>query len=86
MEPTGYGAAPKRAAILAAARELFLSDGFDRSSVDAVAARAGVSKRTGDDYFGDTATLLRAVVDAVGESMIGTISTSSPAISCAICA
>ncbi|MGJ5832150.1 TetR/AcrR family transcriptional regulator [Streptomyces ossamyceticus] len=67
------GSTPKRAAILTAARELFLSDGFDRSSVDAVAARAGVSKRTVYDYFGDKRTLLQAVVDAVGQSLITTI-------------
>ncbi|MFH8484074.1 TetR/AcrR family transcriptional regulator [Streptomyces longisporoflavus] len=67
------GSAQKRAAILAAARELFLADGFDRTSVDAVAARAEVSKRTVYDYFGDKRTLLQAVVDAVGESMITTI-------------
>ncbi|WP_055712496.1 TetR/AcrR family transcriptional regulator [Streptomyces torulosus] len=67
------GSTPKRAAILTAARELFLADGFDRSSVDAVAARAGVSKRTVYDYFGDKRTLLQAVVDAVGQSLITTI-------------
>ncbi|MEU6474396.1 TetR/AcrR family transcriptional regulator [Streptomyces massasporeus] len=67
------GSTQKRAAILTAARELFLSDGFDRTSVDAVAARAGVSKRTVYDYFGDKQTLLQAVVDGVGESLVGTI-------------
>ncbi|MFF4713494.1 TetR/AcrR family transcriptional regulator [Streptomyces eurythermus] len=67
------GSAQKRAAILSAARELFLSDGFDRTSVDAVAARAKVSKRTVYDYFGDKRTLLQAVVDAIGQSMISII-------------
>ena len=67
------GSTQKRAAILTAARELFLSDGFDRTSVDAVAARAGVSKRTVYDYFGDKQTLLQAVVDGVGLSLITTI-------------
>ncbi|MFD5745823.1 TetR/AcrR family transcriptional regulator [Streptomyces sp. NPDC127033] len=67
------GSTPKRAAILSAAQELFLTDGFDRTSVDAVAARAEVSKRTVYDYFGDKRTLLRAVVDAVGQSLITTI-------------
>ncbi|MCX2734223.1 TetR/AcrR family transcriptional regulator [Saccharopolyspora sp. NFXS83] len=67
------GSARKRAAILSAARELFLADGFDRSSVDAVAAKAEVSKRTVYDYFGDKRTLLQAVVDAVGASLITTI-------------
>lgn len=67
------GSAQKRAAILSAARELFLTGGFDRSSVDAVAARAEVSKRTVYDYFGDKQTLLRAVVDSIGQSLITTI-------------
>ncbi|MGW6731510.1 TetR/AcrR family transcriptional regulator [Streptomyces sp. NPDC055013] len=67
------GSTPKRAAILSAAQELFLADGFDRSSVDAVAARAEVSKRTVYDYFGDKQTLLKAVVDAVGQSLVATI-------------
>ncbi|QQC87452.1 TetR/AcrR family transcriptional regulator [Streptomyces alfalfae] len=67
------GSSRKRAAILTAARELFLADGFDRSSVDAIAARAEVSKRTVYDYFGDKQTLLQAVVDDVGQSLIATI-------------
>ncbi|NEB02157.1 TetR/AcrR family transcriptional regulator [Streptomyces sp. SID13726] len=72
-KPLREGATPKRAAILTAARELFLADGFDRSSVDAVAARAGVSKRTVYDYFGDKQTLLQAVVDDVGHSLVTTV-------------
>lgn len=67
------GSTKKRAAILSAARDLFLADGFDRTSVDAVAARAEVSKRTVYDYFGDKQTLLQAVVDGVGQSLITTI-------------
>ncbi|MFF8731660.1 TetR/AcrR family transcriptional regulator [Streptomyces sp. NPDC015171] len=73
MKTLREGSAPKRAAILTAARELFLADGFDRSSVDAVAARAEVSKRTVYDYFGDKRTLLQAVVDSIGQSLIATI-------------
>ena len=67
------GSTQKRAAILTAARELFVTDGFDRSSVDAVAARAGVSKRTVYDYFGDKQTLLQSVFDGVGQSLLSTI-------------
>lgn len=67
------GSAHKRAAILAAARELFLSDGFDRTSVDAIAASAEVSKRTVYDYFGDKQTLLIAVVTSAGESLVASI-------------
>jgi TetR/AcrR family transcriptional regulator, mexJK operon transcriptional repressor len=67
------GSAEKRAAILTAARGLFLSDGFDRSSVDAVAARAGVSKRTVYDYFGDKQSLLHAVVAGISDSLVDAV-------------
>ncbi|MFG1602480.1 TetR/AcrR family transcriptional regulator [Actinoplanes sp. NPDC049265] len=67
------GSAQKRAAILTAARDLFLSDGFDRTSVDAVSARAGVSKRTVYDYFGDKQTLLQAVVGDISGSLIDAV-------------
>ncbi|SDT27793.1 TetR/AcrR family transcriptional regulator [Microlunatus soli] len=67
------GSAEKRSAILSAARGMFVADGFDRSSVDAIAARAGVSKRTLYDYFGDKETLLQAVFEGVGQSLLGTI-------------
>lgn len=67
------GSALKRAAILLAARELFLADGFDRTSVDAIAASAVVSKRTVYDYFGDKQTLLLAVVTNVGEALVHAI-------------
>ncbi|GAB2919016.1 TetR/AcrR family transcriptional regulator [Nonomuraea fastidiosa] len=67
------GSPHKRAAILSAARELFLTDGFDRSSIGAIAAKAGVSTRTVYDYFGDKRTLLRAVVEAIGQSLITAI-------------
>ena len=67
------GSAGKRTAILSAARELFLTGGFDRTSVDAVAARATVSKRTVYDNFGDKQTLLRAVVADIADSLVGGI-------------
>jgi TetR/AcrR family transcriptional repressor of mexJK operon len=43
---------------------LFQRDGFARTSVDAVAAEAGVSKRTVYDYYGDKARLFTEVVQA----------------------
>jgi TetR/AcrR family transcriptional regulator, mexJK operon transcriptional repressor len=45
--------ASKHAAIERAAMTLFLRDGYDRTSVDAIAAEAGVSKRTVYSHFGD---------------------------------
>ncbi|UCN16367.1 TetR/AcrR family transcriptional regulator [Cellulomonas iranensis] len=65
--PVRAGQAHKRAAILAAARELFVQHGVDRTSMDAVAARAGVSKRTVYDYYGDKRRLLLGVVEEAGE-------------------
>lgn len=64
------GSADKRAKIISAARDLFLTEGFDRSSVDAVAAKAGVSKRTVYDYYGDKQSLLVAVVEETGSSVL----------------
>lgn len=72
-KPLRTGSRQKRSAILRAARELFVADGFDRTSVDAVAARARVSKRTVYDYFGDKQSLLEAVFDQLGTSLLATI-------------
>jgi TetR/AcrR family transcriptional repressor of mexJK operon len=64
------GQPAKRAAILAAARDLFLRDGFERTSMDAVAAQANVSKRTVYDYYGDKERLQVEVIDDAGESLL----------------
>ncbi|GHE92884.1 TetR/AcrR family transcriptional regulator [Streptomyces fumanus] len=66
------GSSEKRAAILAAARDLFVRQGVDRVSMDAVAARAGVSKRTVYDYFGDKRRLFLAILTAASDSMLAT--------------
>ena len=52
----------KRAAIESAALALFLRDGYARTSVDAVAREAGVSKRTVYDYYGDKQRLFLDVI------------------------
>lgn len=70
------GSPAKRAAILAAARDLFLRDGVHRVSMDAVAAAAGVSKRTVYDYFGDKQRLVLGVVEEAGESLLRSIGAS----------
>jgi TetR/AcrR family transcriptional repressor of mexJK operon len=64
------GQAHKRESILAAARDLFVQSGVDRTSMDAVAARASVSKRTVYDYYGDKHGLLIGVVENAGESAL----------------
>jgi TetR/AcrR family transcriptional regulator, mexJK operon transcriptional repressor len=56
------GSEQKKAAIVLAARELFLRDGFERTSVDAIADLAGVSKRTIYNHYEDKRTLFLAVI------------------------
>jgi len=51
----------RRAAVLAAARELFLLDGFAATTVTAVAERAGVSQETVYKNFGNKPGLVRAL-------------------------
>lgn len=54
----------KRAAILAAAKRMFVSDGFERVSMDQIAAEAGVSKLTVYSHFGDKESLFAEAVRA----------------------
>jgi TetR/AcrR family transcriptional regulator of autoinduction and epiphytic fitness len=52
----------KRESIVAAATQAFLTLGYGAASVDAISARAGVSKRTLYNYFPAKRDLFRAVV------------------------
>jgi TetR/AcrR family transcriptional repressor of mexJK operon len=54
----------KRQAILTAAKELFVRNGYTSTSMDAVAAEAGVSKLTVYSHFTDKETLFSAAVVA----------------------
>lgn len=63
----------KRLAILVAAESLFLEGGYDRTSADGIAARAGVSKRTVYDHFGDKERLHASVVDRVTSELLGAV-------------
>ena len=54
----------KRAAILAAAKALFIRNAFAGTSMDAIAADAGVSKLTVYSHFGDKDNLFREVIRA----------------------
>jgi AcrR family transcriptional regulator len=58
-----------RAAVLAAAEELFVARGYDGTSIAAVAAEAGVSAQTVYETFGNKPGLLR---DAVRVATMGT--------------
>jgi TetR/AcrR family transcriptional regulator, mexJK operon transcriptional repressor len=54
----------KRAAILEAAKRLFVAQGFEGSSMDQIAAAAGVSKLTVYSHFGDKESLFAEAVRA----------------------
>lgn len=60
----------KRAAILDAAKRLFLSRGFAATSMDTVAAEAGVSKLTVYNHFRDKDTLFLEAVKAKCEEQM----------------
>lgn len=58
-----------RAAILAGARRLFLDGGFERTSMDAVAAATGVSKMTLYRHFRSKEALFAGVVGEMCDSI-----------------
>ncbi|MDH0734154.1 TetR/AcrR family transcriptional regulator [Pseudomonas sichuanensis] len=60
----------KREAILQAAKSLFLSLGYANTSMDAVAAAAGVSKLTVYSHFTDKQTLFGAAVMATCQAQL----------------
>lgn len=73
LKPAGPGRPKdmeKRAAILAAAKRLFIVHGFEGTSMDAVAADAGVSKLTVYSHFGDKDSLFREAVRARCREML----------------
>lgn len=61
---TVRGRIDKRAAILAAAAEVFGREGYGQASVDVIAAEAGVAKPTVYNHFGDKETLFREAIAA----------------------
>ena len=63
----------KREAILEAAKRLFLSNGYASTSMDAVAAEAGVSKLTVYSHFNDKETLFSSAVMAKCEEQLPTL-------------
>lgn len=60
----------KRRRIVAAATSLFNRYGFKRTSVEQLAAEAGVAKPTIYAYFDDKEAIFRAVVEAVCDEMV----------------
>src|ERR1700739_170347 len=67
------GSGPKGEVISAAALRLFLRDGYERTSVDAIAAEAGVSKRTIYNRYGDKENLFLSVLRETYAAMMATL-------------
>src|ERR1700684_2412064 len=76
IKAAGRGGRPSRAdalrlrgRILEVATELFLAQGYGSTTIEAVAARAGISKRTLYHRFDDKAALFTAVVHQIIEQI-----------------
>lgn len=89
QKPTEHGAAeaPRRgrprdparvARILEAARGHFYAHGFDRASVDAIAADAGVSKMTVYSHFHSKEGLFEAVIHARTDGVVAARAALAP--------
>ena len=63
----------KHEAIARAALTLFASDGYERTSVSAIAEEAGVSKRTVYSHYGDKESLFLCVVRDTYDRMLARI-------------
>jgi len=61
--------------ILSAAKDVFLETGYERASMDTVAARAGTSKRSLYAHFESKDQLFLAVLDLVREKYLGRLKT-----------
>ncbi len=68
----------KRDAILAAAKALFLRNGYEGSSMDAIAAEARVSKLTVYSHFTDKETLFVTAVKSKSEEQLPPLYFSPP--------
>ncbi|MEM6413051.1 MAG: TetR/AcrR family transcriptional regulator [Pseudomonadota bacterium] len=61
--PSAYAISDKERAIINAAREIFLENGFDGASMDTIAITAGVSKRTVYNRFQSKEKLFAATIE-----------------------
>ncbi|WP_434529468.1 TetR/AcrR family transcriptional regulator [Vibrio sp. K4] len=61
----------KRRAILEAAKENFLSEGYVLANMDKISAQAGMTKQTVYRYFPSKAALFEATLRQIGEDMDG---------------
>ncbi|MGE0386526.1 MAG: TetR/AcrR family transcriptional regulator [Gammaproteobacteria bacterium] len=67
----------KRAAVMQAAGRLFLEQGFERATMDAIAAEAGVSKLTVYSHFENKEALFSALVAHKCEACFGGVAFES---------
>lgn len=65
FEPQSARGRARLARMIEAATELFLRDGYDQTSIDAILVRSGGSKATLYAYFPTKEDLFRAVIDGV---------------------
>ena len=71
--------------ILDAAYELFYKEGFAQTSIDAVAAAAGITKRTLYYHFDSKQSLVEAVLGVQHEMMLARIERWAKRVSSASC-
>ncbi len=68
MSKTQQNAEQKRQAIVLAAKDLFLAQGYGLTSMDTLAQTAGVTKQTVYRYYPSKETLFAAVMQAIRQS------------------
>jgi AcrR family transcriptional regulator len=71
-KPRGQGAS-RRGEILNAAKRLFLTDGFERTTIRKIAAAVGVSPAALYLYFPDKDAILRAIAESTFEALLAAL-------------
>lgn len=69
----------RRDSVLESARELFVEQGIDRTSVDSIARRAGVAKGTVYLYFSSKDEIIRALEQEFNERVVSRVRAASEA-------
>lgn len=71
--PLAANAHETRLRIMDAARSVFSERGYDGTTFQAIAARAGLSRPTINHYFSSKRGLYREVLDATNEAILGPV-------------
>jgi AcrR family transcriptional regulator len=74
-KPRGQGSS-RRGEILDAAKQLFLTDGFERATIRKIAATVGVSSAALYLYFPDKDAILRAIAESTFETLLAALEES----------